>query len=298
MVDSAKRKFYFVFSGFVIVGFVWHLTKVGNGLTTLLRRREFELQTSPVEHSLQNDHWTPNTTLIPCKNTDIASDLFLSQDQEDQTLLRWFRNLCGGTYLEIGALNGKQYSTSHAFHFGLHWKGVLIEASPSSYKGLVVNRPHELATVNKAVCDKPRQVHFIEKLEAPELGGIWEFADEAFRNTWWSGTTVEAGIAIECVPLTDILTQHVGEHFFFDFFSLDIEGGEFSVLKTLDFQKFSFGIIFVESSYHAGTVNEMRNQATKSRLESHGYQFLMEFGRSYWFANKDFDKIYQEFVQF
>ncbi len=43
----------------------------------------------------------------------------------------------------------------------LRWRGVHIEASPSSFKKLALNRPDQI-NVHVAVCDKTRVVHFVE----------------------------------------------------------------------------------------------------------------------------------------
>ena len=234
--------------------------------------------------------WTPHTSAMPCPNASIPQELFKSQDEEDKLLLKWFKNLCGGTYIEMGALNGQIFSNSHAFNFGLNWRGVLIEPSPFHFKALVHNRPNELAIVHAAACDKPRKVHFVDGgLYHGAVSGIHEFAEESFRTKWWSQDLLANKTAIECLPLTQILQQHVGDRFFFDFFSLDVEGGEFEVLKTLDFHKYKFGIILVES----GGENAIKNLIIKSLLQLNGYGYIMEDRRSLWFMNNYFHQIYE-----
>ena len=60
-----------------------------------------------------------------------------SQDGEDRYLVdTYFKGLCGGTYLELGALDVVQFSNSHLFEFGFGWSGVLIEPNPKSFKAL------------------------------------------------------------------------------------------------------------------------------------------------------------------
>ena len=47
-----------------------------------------------------------------------------SQDKEDEFLVQhFFEKICGGTYVELGALDGVKYSNSHLFHYGLDWRG-------------------------------------------------------------------------------------------------------------------------------------------------------------------------------
>jgi hypothetical protein len=104
------------------------------------------------------------TTAAPCPAIPIKSlrPHLRSQSQEDQRLLGWFDGLCNGTYIEMGALDGERFSNSFVFNRAFQWKGLLVEASPSSFAKLVRKRPNELASVNAAVCDERRTVHFVD----------------------------------------------------------------------------------------------------------------------------------------
>lgn len=217
---------------------------------------------------------------------------FKSQFLEDHTLLQWFNGLCHGTYLEIGGLDGVKFSNSYFFNKapGMNWKGVLVELGPKNFAELQRNRPNEIATVHAAVCDEARTVHFVEIENEPEVSGVWEFASKSFRDDhrWWKDLKLEDMTPISCSPLKDILSSHVGETYYFDFFSLDIEGGELAALQSLDFEKVGFGIILVECDGH----NELKNLALRALLEDNGYRHLMDRDRSCWFYNHDFASIY------
>ena len=106
-----------------------------------------------------------------------------SQDKEDQYVVRkYFKGLCGGTYLELGALDGVRFSNSHLFEFGFGWSGVLIEPNPASFAKLQQNRPNNMLH-NFAVCNSPRYVHFIESGDGA-VTGILEFMAPSFRAAW------------------------------------------------------------------------------------------------------------------
>ena len=227
-------------------------------------------------------------TICPVKTKEQWTPDAKSQNQEDSVLLRWFKGLCGGTYLEMGALNGLSGSNSYLFNKQLGWKGLLIEPSPNQFNDLVRNRPDELATVQAAVCDSEQTLHYVNK---GAVGGIWEFTTPSYRASWWKNITLDSPevLTISCKPMSKILDQHVGETVYFDFYSLDVEGAELTVLQSIDFDKVGFGIIFLEASGH----NERKNLAVKSLLTSNGYVFMMNEKRSDWFMNKDFVNIYK-----
>jgi hypothetical protein len=214
-----------------------------------------------------------------------------SQSKEDERLLGWFNGLCNGTYIEMGGLDGVRLSNTYVFNKALHWKGLLVEASPSNFEKLEMNRPSELATVHAAVCDDRKIVHYYDAAGGP-VRGIWEFAPVSFREMWWTGVTIEQTTPIVCSPLRDIMQQHVPNQHYFDFFSLDIEGAEFMALQSLDFDQVGFGIIFIEADVH----NELKNLAVRTFMESKNYLFFGSFGRSYWFVNNEFGSIYKDLL--
>jgi hypothetical protein len=164
-----------------------------------------------------------------------------------------------------------------------------------TFPKLVQNRPNEIATVHAAVCDVKQMVHYVN-LKSRPAGGIWEFAAPSFRAERWGGIKLEQTTPVECLPLAELLQEHVGggggDSFYFDFFSLDIEGAEMVALQSLDFNKVGFGILVVESDEH----NERKNLALRMFLQDKGYTFLYEYARSYWFVNNDFGAIYKHLL--
>eukprot|EP00956_Cyclotella_meneghiniana_P018351 scaffold30523_cov37-Cyclotella_meneghiniana.AAC.8 len=170
----------------------------------------------------------------------------------------------------MGALDGLRFSNSFYFNQAMSWKGLLIEANPDNYKQLISNRRNELVPpIHAAVCDVEKDVHWISK---GPVGGIVEFAPESFKRQWWSKSMIDNADAVTCMPLNQIIwnvTRQAGVKPFFDFFSLDVEGGEFEVLKTIDFDEISFGVIFYESDEH----DRLKNMVVRAFLESKGYFF-------------------------
>lgn len=217
------------------------------------------------------------------------SGFLMSQGGEDKMALTWFNGLCGGTYLEMGAVDGVSFSNTYVFHKAFGWKGLLIELAPQSFEKLVVNRPDDV-TVNAAVCDEPRTLHYWYNPERKFTAGVWEFTQPDFRGRYWPGVRLEDTTPIECVPLDQIIKQRFshGRSQFFDFWSLDVEGSEMMVIESVDFSTTAFGIIVVEAN---GT-NERKNLALRLFLESKGYRFLRQERNNYWFVNENFAEIY------
>ena len=214
-----------------------------------------------------------------------------SQDLEDQYLFNsFFRGLCGGTYVELGGLDGVHLSNSHLFHYGLGWNGVLVEPNPKSFTVLQKNRPHD-DTYNFAVCSEASEVTFIDS-GAGEVTGILEFMAPSFLKQWHPNGAQQT--SIRCEPLRSILKDSSLDltNTAIDFLSLDVEGAEFEVLKTIDFDEVEFGVVFYEADEH----NPVKNQAIMMLLEAHGYAFRAHTLRSNFHVNVNWHNIYRDFL--
>ena len=102
-----------------------------------------------------------------------------AQHQEDVTAHeKYFWGVKGGTFLEIGALDGLEISTSLMLEESADWRSVLIEASPGQFSRCRRNRPKALA-LNFAACSQARTIHYLDANAISEGrgagGGIIEF---------------------------------------------------------------------------------------------------------------------------
>ena len=102
----------------------------------------------------------PQTKAVSCPGTHLTN--FQSQSNEDRVLVEIFKDMCKGTYVELGALDGIRFSNTYVFHQDLEWQGVLVELSPANYVNLKANRKHELAVVNAGICDTEKIVHHMQ----------------------------------------------------------------------------------------------------------------------------------------
>ena len=84
-----------------------------------------------------------------------------------------------------------------------------------------------------------------------------------FKQRWHNGTKVEDLQKIACRPLSSVIATSKFRGLLIDFLSLDVEGGEFEVIKTINFEEDRFGVIFYEADEH----NPIKNEAMKTFLE-------------------------------
>ena len=155
---------------------------------------------------------------------------FNSQGGEDFIIFkRYFSEplKCGGTFVEMGALNGLLLSVSLFFERHLDWTGLLIEANPVNYEQVLKNRPNT-TTFGVAAGDCPGGAINFTRTNHVTGGGniINEKANPLLKA---DGKPV---IQVPCVPLGVLIRR--AEIQSIDYFILDVEGAEYSSLKTMD----------------------------------------------------------------
>ena len=218
----------------------------------------------------------------------IPDELFHSQhtgNEEDRKLMAWFSNICNGSYIEMGALaDGITFSNSYVFSKALGWTGVLIELISYNYEKLVINRPNDI-TINSGVCDDKKQTLQYVTGANPAVGGI-----SVGRKLNVDDPNVKE---IQCDRLDSILLDYTPHQMYWDFFSLDVEGAELSILQSLDLERVGFGIIFVKVDHHS----VKKNEAIRELLLEKGYVHLKKYSvRNDWFIHPRFNEIYGDIL--
>ena len=130
--DSERRKYYHIFSLIGLTMVYLGLMETKMAFDFFCARKEeqaFAGSSSAHDNNIVSSQlvatatssWHPISSSAGCprQQKNIDSSLYKSQFEEDKMLMRWFGKLCNGTYLEMGALDGIQYSNSYVFHHGL-----------------------------------------------------------------------------------------------------------------------------------------------------------------------------------
>lgn len=132
----------------------------------------------------------------------------LGLHREDQFVWQHFfmkDGVLNGTFLELGAGDGVTHSQTYALELddAISWRGVLIEASPPSFKKLRLNRPNAIF-VRAAICPAEKEkdgVHLVladEKEDHIEVDGIWEYMSESFREKWYKSGLPADATKVQC----------------------------------------------------------------------------------------------------
>jgi FkbM family methyltransferase len=181
----------------------------------------------------------------------------MSQSGEEAAVIsHFFKDMKGGTYLEMGALDGVRWSNTLVLHKCQDWNGVLLEASPTSFAKLKVNcathRPNA-ETIHGAVCSPPnKHINFYVNSN-PDVSGDASQMSESFmrRHVGKAPVIGNQTVQVPCKPMREYLKKYP----VINFWSLDIEGAELIALETTDFQAVHFDVILIEFDWHDGAKN-------------------------------------------
>lgn len=196
---------------------------------------------------------------------------YYSQDGQDKFIADLFKNKRNGVFVDIGAYDGVEYSNSFFMEKELGWKGICIEPNPIVFERLQANR--NCICLNCCVGDLPGTAAFLAVSGyGVMLSGILDFLDEKHLQR------IDAGIkeygdskeilTVPVLPLAKIFSDHTIKTI--DYCNIDVEGGEMSVLRTIDFNSVVIKVFTIENNYGSNEVNHF--------LQKKGYKLIYSLG--------------------
>lgn len=139
---------------------------------------------------------------------------------------------------------------------------MMIEGNPENFRMLRKNRPF-LITIGKAAClEGETEVKFTK--DAKAVAGVLDYMSKAFINQWHRRKETKKTVKVPCSTMQAMLDEHNVTHV--DFFSLDVEGAELIVVRTIDFSKTSIDVMMVEMSHF----DTAKNQQVRDVLVKNG----------------------------
>ncbi|XP_044581714.1 uncharacterized protein LOC123263205 [Cotesia glomerata] len=192
-------------------------------------------------------NWILDTT----KNSNNYSGLEDPESEDpsmgqSQIIKQYFDHKKGGFFIECGAYDGETRSNTLYLERFLGWTGLLIEADPMNFKKIIEKKRRAfLSPTCLSIEPYPMIVSF---LMAKNIGRIHEPNDlsSEIQNT---NDVAHNGkhIDVQCFPLASyIAALNVTT---VDYFSLDVEGNEMDVLRTIPFDKVDIKTLSVEYTH-------------------------------------------------
>ena len=187
-----------------------------------------------------------------------------------------------GYFIEIGANDGVSQSNTYLLELKKNWKGILIEPSPNKFFECVRNRSNR----NKFYCNACVSFDYKDKYVPIKYSNLMSISngletdlinkEEHFNSSLKFLDKNEKIIEFGAVAktLTEILQQSNAPKNI-DFFSLDVEGSEISVLRGIDFNEYQIKYILVECR-DIEKMNKFltsKNYTLMEKMSHHDYLF-------------------------
>jgi FkbM family methyltransferase len=179
--------------------------------------------------------------------------MFHSQDNQDKYLETYiFKGYKNGFYVDVGAHDGISINNTLYFEKNNNWRGINIEPIKKVFDNLVINRPNNI-NLNCAVCNNDGETDFLCNIGYTEMiSGIKDNFDirhlhRLQRENIQYGSITEV-IKVETKKLETILHENDISHI--NYLSIDVEGAEFEVIKSINFDKVFIDVIGFENNYN------------------------------------------------
>jgi FkbM family methyltransferase len=144
--------------------------------------------------------------------------------------------------VDIGAHDGIELSNTYLLEKQFDWSGLCIEANPYTFQKLKENRPNSVC-LNKLVFNTSGEKVEFNIAKDPMYSGISKLI---VRHTH----TLNDGekVVLDTETLSNILSEN-NSPMLIDYMTIDVEGAELQVLKSIDFVKYKFALIHLEHNY-------------------------------------------------
>ena len=219
---------------------------------------------------------TQKLNLTEAKRKDFSQ---LGQSTLIDKLLGSKRN---GFFIEAGGFDGEFGSNTLFFEIERDWTGILIEPIPKNYQ-LIKTKNRKIHTLNACIANKRPIVAKFRVLHVLS-GRLSEMSDSHKHRIDSEGKSgnkrVDKIAYIPCFSLVTIL-KAIGVDKV-DYFSLDVEGGEWDIVKSLDLgNRLDIKTFSIE---HNGDQSAKNN--FKDYFKKFGYSLAHEDGQDIYFYKK------------
>ena len=200
---------------------------------------------------------SPNRLAIKRSKSQLFQDIFV---------LNYFDFKHNGTFIDIGASDGISLSNTYILEKYFNWNGVLIEPNPYWHKPLTKNRSSHICT-QAIFGESGLELSFINH-SLPELSRIDDLAN---RNLSFPSKEILNLFLVNTISLNDIFkTFNLPNQI--DYLSIDIEGLEFEVLETFDFEKYNIKVITCEHNDNFSKKRIINLLTSKGYAEVHKHE--------------------------
>jgi FkbM family methyltransferase len=178
---------------------------------------------------------------------------YFGLNQLDKRIEKYL-NYDSGFFVELGANDGKSQSNTLYFEKYRKWNGVLIEPTPNKYLECINNRSKNAKIFCNACVSFEYKDKYVDilysNLMTTTIGLETDIEDPInhanYGKVFLKNNEVQFSFGATAITLNEILISSNAPKII-DLLSLDVEGVELEVLKGIDYSKYNFKYICIET---------------------------------------------------
>lgn len=145
-----------------------------------------------------------------------------------------------GFYVDVGAFHPTLFSNTYFFYLN-GWRGINIEVRPGSKRLFDKVRPRDINLEVGVSRERGEMTYYFVGEDSP-----MNSLSPNFLRQIQMLQHVSSEMLVPTLPLSDILERHLPTGQSIDFLNVDVEGHDFEVLESNDWQRFRPKLIVVE----------------------------------------------------
>ncbi|MFY9107190.1 FkbM family methyltransferase [Aliarcobacter cryaerophilus] len=207
-----------------------------------------------------------------------------AQEGEDILLKRIFeyRNINdGGFYVDVGAHHPQRFSNTY-FFYKRGWKGINIDATPGSMKLFNELRERDI-NLEFAVSDKQETLTYY-MFNEPALNSFDK--ELSLKRNLLEHYSILETKNINTITLENILDKYLPKNQDIDFLSIDVEGFDFQVLKSNNWEKYSPKVVLIEIL--SKDIESMIGSEVYIYMKKLNYKYYAKSVHTHFFIKEDF----------
>jgi hypothetical protein len=198
---------------------------------------------------------------------------------EDLFLNDYFKNTYKGSYIDLGAFHPFRGSNTH-FLYKKGWSGINIDLNKESIDLFKLARPTDI-NLNLAISDVKQKIKTYKNKNL----GIMNTINPKFASIFLKNFYIKE---VFSYTLNDVLDKYTVKNKKIELIDIDAEGSEHLILKNLDFEKYRFKLILVES-HKFNEYFAKETEKVHKLLTSKNYSFLKQLGETSVYENQNFN---------
>ena len=186
-------------------------------------------------------------------NNYLSIYMFYSQCKQDKFLEEnVFKGYKNGIFFDVGAHDGITINNTLYFEKYNNWSGINIEPIEDVYNKLIINRP-KCKNINSAVSNNDGEAEFFLVNGYSEMiSGLKNQYDNRHFNRLKNELQQYGGnlqnIVVKTKRIETICDENNIKHI--NYLSIDVEGAEFEVIKSINFNKVFIDVIGFENNFY------------------------------------------------